>query len=205
MPLREYALALLLIGSGLCQCGWADIYIYTADDGAVSLSNVPADNRYTVLISAPQVPAPHVPVSAQPDLARSVGRESRYERLVDKVSTVYGVDSALIHAVISVESGYDPKARSRKGAAGLMQLMPKTAKRYGVVNAFDPAQNLDGGARYLRDLLGIFDHNVDLALAAYNAGETAVVRHHNQIPPFRETLHYVPRVLDLYRRYQASM
>ena len=93
---------------------------------------------------------------------------------------------------------------SKKGALGLMQLMPQTAKRYGVIDALDPLQNLDGGAHYLRDLLRMFNNDVSLALAAYNAGEQAVVKHGNRIPPYRETLHYVPQVLDFYQRYQAG-
>jgi soluble lytic murein transglycosylase-like protein len=86
-----------------------------------------------------------------------------------------------------------------------MQLMPQTAKRYGVADAFDPRQNLDGGARYLKDLLQMFDNDVSLALAAYNAGEHAVAKYGNRIPPYRETLQYVPRVLDFYQRYQAGL
>jgi soluble lytic murein transglycosylase-like protein len=85
-----------------------------------------------------------------------------------------------------------------------MQLMPQTAKRYGVADAFDPRQNLDGGARYLRDLLRMFNNNQSLALAAYNAGEHAVTKHGNRIPPYRETLHYVPRVLEFYQRYRTG-
>jgi soluble lytic murein transglycosylase-like protein len=107
--------------------------------------------------------------------------------VVEEVSRAYGLESALLHAVISVESSYNPKAVSKAGAAGLMQLMPGTAKRYGVADAFDPAQNLRGGANYLRDLLKLFDSDVSLALAAFNAGEDAVMRYGNRIP-YRETL-----------------
>ena len=194
-----------LLGSGLSQSGWADIYVYTADDGTVSLSNVPTDNRYTVLIAAPKELVVDLPAAEMRKEPKDAGRKARYDKLVEKVSTTYGVESALIHAVISVESGYDAKAVSKKGAAGLMQLMPKTAKRYDVADVMDPAQNLDGGTRYLRDLLTMFNRNVGLALAAYNAGESAVVKYRNQIPPFRETVRYVPRVLDFYQRYQAGL
>ena len=110
----------------------------------------------------------------------------------------------MLHAVITVESRYDAAAVWPKGAIGLMQLMPGTAKRYGVADPFDPVQNVAGGARYLRDLLRMFDHDVRLALAAFNAGEHSVVRHGYRIPPFAETLEYVPRVLDLYRRYRPT-
>jgi soluble lytic murein transglycosylase-like protein len=171
----------------------------------VSLSNVPTDNRYTVLIAAPKELVVDLPAAEMRKEPKDAGRKARYDKLVEKVSTTYGVESALIHAVISVESGYDAKAVSKKGAAGLMQLMPKTAKRYDVADVMDPAQNLDGGTRYLRDLLTMFNRNVGLALAAYNAGESAVVKYRNQIPPFRETVRYVPRVLDFYQRYQAGL
>jgi soluble lytic murein transglycosylase-like protein len=197
--------ACFVLGSGLSTSGWADIYSYTGDDGTVSLSNVPADSRYTVLIAAPREPAVDLPVTEMNSESQGPDRNARYDELVEKVSNAYGIEGALIHAVISVESGYDAKAVSRKGAVGLMQLMPKTAKYYGVANTMDPAQNLDGGARYLRDLLNRFDHNVGLALAAYNAGENAVIRYSNRIPPFRETLSYVPKVLEFYRRYQQGL
>jgi len=206
MMRKHHMATLLLLGCGLCRPGWADIYVYTADDGTVSLSNVPTDERYTVLIAAPKQAVAAAPAAAatvrkgQSGLARKAG----YDRIVDEVSRAYGLESALLHAVISVESRYDPKAVSRKGAAGLMQLMPQTAKRYGVADAFDPRQNLDGGARYLRDLLRMFNNNQSLALAAYNAGEHAVTKHGNRIPPYRETLHYVPRVLEFYQRYRTG-
>jgi len=128
----------------------------------------------------------------------------RYEPLVDEIARNYQLDSALLHAVISVESRYDPRALSPAGAAGLMQLMPATARRYGVDNVLDPEQNLHGGAKYLRDLLGMFGSDVRLALAAYHAGEYAVTRHQNNIPPFQSTIDFVSRVLDLYHRYRAA-
>ena len=194
----------LLLGCGLSRPGWADIYAYTADDGSVSLSNVPTDERYTVLIAAPEPAVAATPVAAMRKGKSGLARKAGYDQVVDEVSRTYGLESALLHAVISVESRYNPKAVSSKGAAGLMQLMPQTAKRYGVADAFDPRQNLDGGARYLRDLLRLFNNNISLALAAYNAGEHAVMKHGNRIPPYRETLNYVPRVLDFYQRYQAE-
>jgi soluble lytic murein transglycosylase-like protein len=205
MMSRKHIASLLLLGCGLCRPGWADIYVYTADDGTVSLSNVPADERYTVLIAAPQQALAAAPAAAPHKGKASLARKAGYDQVVDEVSRAYGLESALLHAVISVESRYNPKAVSRKGAAGLMQLMPQTAKRYGVGDAFDPRQNLKGGAQYLRDLLRRFDHNLSLALAAYNAGEHAVTKHGNRIPPYRETLHYVPQVLDFYQRYQAGL
>jgi len=111
-----------------------------------------------------------------------LARKARYDRVVDEISRTYGLESALLHAVISVESRCNPKAVSRKGAAGLMQLMRGTAKRYGVADTFDPVQNLGGGAKCLRDLLNLFDSDMSLALAAFNAGEHAVMKHGKHIP-----------------------
>jgi soluble lytic murein transglycosylase-like protein len=194
---------LMLPGCSVCVSGWADIYAYTADDGTVSLSNVPSDGRYSLLIGdAGLAVARAMPLAARKPKSSHAG--AGYDEAIEDVSRAYGLESALLHAMISVESRYNPKAVSKKGAVGLMQLMPQTAKRYGVADAFDPRQNLDGGARYLRDLLRMFNNNVSLALAAYNAGEQAVIKHGNRIPPYSETLRYVPQVLDFYQRYQGN-
>ena len=105
--------------------------------------------------------------------------------------------------MISVESAYNPSARSHAGAVGLMQLMPETAKRYGVTDRLDPAQNIQGGARYLRFLLDTFGNNLKLVIAAYNAGEEAVMKYGMRIPPYRETQAYVPKVMYHYERYSG--
>ncbi len=190
----------LVFGFCLLNPVWANIYTFITDDGAVNLSNVPTDSRYQVLLKGAD--------EAEPDagnLQDVLARKVQYDRLVDDVAHTYGLDSALLHAVISVESRYSPNAVSKKGAAGLMQLMPVTAKRYGVADALDPVQNLHGGAKCLRDLLKRFNNDVSLALAAYNAGENAVVRNGYRIPPNRETVAYVPKVLGFYRKYQTDM
>ncbi len=128
---------------------------------------------------------------------------SLYTTPIEAAATENDVDAALIRAVITVESGYNPSARSRAGALGLMQLMPETARRYGVKDRLDPAQNIHGGARYLRDLKAMFGGDLRLVLAAYNAGEEAVIRYGRRIPPFRETVDYVPKVLGHYSRVRA--
>jgi soluble lytic murein transglycosylase-like protein len=114
----------------------------------------------------------------------------------------HGLDPELVIAVVSVESGFRPQAVSPKGAQGLMQLMPRTAASLGVADAFDPEQNLDGGARHLGQLLATYEGDIERALAAYNAGAGAVHRHHG-VPPYRETRAYVKRVLDRYRAQAA--
>lgn len=203
---RKLMMEALLLGYWLSMPVRADIYAYTDASGVVSLSNVPADGRYSVLIAASQqAVAATAPVTAVRKNRAGFAGKAGYEQVVDEVARTHGVESALLHAVISVESSYNARAVSRAGAAGLMQLMPQTARRYGVTDVFDPKQNLEGGARYLKDLLYMFDNDTSLALAAYNAGEHAVMKHGNRIPPYRETLHYVPRVMDFYQRYQAGL
>ena len=121
-----------------------------------------------------------------------------YDGMVMKSAARYGVDPNLVMAVMRQESGFNPRARSYKGASGLMQLMPATARRFGVENIYDPAQNIDAGTRYLRFLLDTFDGDVELALAGYNAGENAVVNSGYQIPRYRETQNYVRTISAKY-------
>lgn len=130
---------------------------------------------------------------------KSSSRKSKFAPMIQRVATAAKVNVHLIHAVVQAESAYNPKARSPAGAIGLMQLMPATAKRYGVADIWDPEQNLHGGAQYLRDLLELFDNDLRLAVAAYNAGEGAVLKYGKQIPPYPETREYVRRVIKNYK------
>ena len=126
-----------------------------------------------------------------------------YASLVWNAARKAALDPALVHAIIYVESRYNAAARSPKGAIGLMQVLPETAARYGVANpAHSPEANVKAGTRYLQDLMQLFDSRVDLVLAAYNAGEKAVLRYGHRIPPYPETQHYVPAVLAKYREWQ---
>ena len=180
------------------------MYVYTDDEGSVTLSNISADSRYQVLIDEQKEIIPVTTLVTVQKLPVRHERKNQYNQIVDKAAHAYGLDSALLHAVISVESRYNSKAVSKKGAIGLMQLMPETAHRYGVTDSFDPAQNINAGAMYLRDLLKLFNKDVRLALAAYNAGENMVVKYGYRIPPIRETREYVPKVLGFYRKYQIT-
>lgn len=123
----------------------------------------------------------------------------RFAAMIEGAAERWQLSPELLHAVVRAESAYDPNALSSAGAQGLMQLMPETARRYSVDNVWDPGQNLEGGARYLRDLLHMFDADLELALAAYNAGENAVRKYGNQIPPYPETKNYVRKVIAFYQ------
>lgn len=133
----------------------------------------------------------------------SANNPSSFDALITQTSQRYQLDPALVKAVVHAESNFNPSAVSGAGAQGLMQLMPSTADWLGVENAFDPAENLDGGAKFLKQLMDRYDGNVSLALAAYNAGPGAVDRY-GGIPPYGETQRYVPKILDLYKVYQGQ-
>ena len=130
-------------------------------------------------------------------LAKQRNRSSQYDAIIERHAIQHGVDPVLVRAVIVVESNFDPRCISHKGARGLMQLMPETARRYGVRDIFDVEQNIRGGVRYLSDLLEMFPNDLSRALAAYNAGENAVIRR-GGIPPYEETMTYVKRALTVY-------
>jgi len=179
----------------------ADVFQATDAMGVIHLSNVPTDDNYALLIRDVHSCTQGVSHAEKP--ARS-SKSNHYRVIVTRAAQEQNLDQALLQAIIATESGFDPHAISSDGAVGLMQLMPNTAKRYGVKDRKDPEQNIRGGAAYLHDLMQQFHNNLPLVLAAYNAGEEAVVRHGNRIPPFPETRRYVPRVLSLYQRYRTA-
>ena len=192
--------ALLFVLLAVATCGGiahAEIYRFVDANGVTVFTNIPPVGRHQPYLKG----KPH-PGSQEPGHVSEM--RSRYAGYIQDAAQANNVDPALIHAVIAAESGYDSFARSSKGAVGLMQLMPETARRYSVRNRLDPADNIQGGTRYLRDLLRMFDNDLRLALAAYNAGEQAVVKYGNRIPPYRETVEYVPRVMAHYRKYRAG-
>jgi soluble lytic murein transglycosylase-like protein len=124
--------------------------------------------------------------------------DTSYDRMISAAGSKYGVDPELIRLVIGQESGFKANARSPKNAQGLMQLIPETAQRFGIKNPYDPQQNINGGTRYLSWLLNRFDGDVKLALAGYNAGENAVKRYGNKVPPYKETRQYVKKIAAAY-------
>jgi soluble lytic murein transglycosylase-like protein len=171
------------------------IYSYMDADGIRHYTDVPDNNRYKLLVLSPQ---DMTESGDHYDLA-VLARATRYDSIIEKAALSAAVEPNLLRAVIVVESGFNSRAVSKRGAVGLMQLMPATATRFGISNRYDPNQNIHAGARYLKFLMDRFGQNIRLALAAYNAGEEAVDRNGGQIPPFSETMAYVPRVMKIYR------
>lgn len=201
MKLKLFALTFLWL---ISFNTYADVYEYIDEEGNIHLTDAPADARYVLIVKTEEVVAPLPTTNA---IENNLGNDAHALSLsppqllaqVEQSAQNNQLDSELVHAVMYVESAYKVNAKSRKGAQGLMQLMPATAKRFGVKNSRDPAQNIEGGAKYLRELLTLFKNDVSLALAAYNAGEHAVIKHGNKIPPYKETQAYVPKVLGVYQ------
>lgn len=192
----------------------ADIYQCVAKDGSVRFTTTrPKGMRCTVAVhdskeakarrrarrkAAPRARAPMAAMPPAPALAEAL---ALYDRIVVEASHLYQLPAAFLRAVVKVESGFNPQVVSEDGAIGLMQLMPRTAAAMGVQNPFDPRQNIFGGARYLRVLANKFNGDLVLTIAAYNAGEGAVVRYRG-VPPYEETRRYVRRVLEHYYAYR---
>ncbi|NOQ36448.1 MAG: transglycosylase SLT domain-containing protein [Methylococcaceae bacterium] len=203
--LMSFLVALIFSSAAL-----ADVYKYTGSDGKVYYTDTPPNKKYKRIIRTKVI----VNIRNKPTglnlssvSKKKYGKISRYARAnkkkytpyIKQAAKKYRVSEKLLHAVILAESAYNPNAVSSAGAVGLMQLMPATARRYGVTNRNDPKQNISGGARYLRDLLKMFNSNLTLAVASYNAGEGAVKKYNNSIPPYKETRNYVKKVLAFYK------
>jgi soluble lytic murein transglycosylase-like protein len=182
----------LAAGVALPSTLLADIYKYVDKDGVIHFSNVPTtEGKWILVIKEKRV---HF----------NLGKNfEKYDPEIWKASQRYSVDYNLVKAVIKAESNFNPKAVSRAGARGLMQLMPQTANLLQVNDSFHPEENIDGGVRYLRYLMNLYNDNLQLALAAYNAGEKAVFKYRG-IPPYPETQTYVQRVLRYYQEYSRE-
>ena len=177
----------------------ADIYRYEDDEGIIHFTDAPTDRRFKIFMRDLKKDKQ---LRTKLQLSRSVN-PAEYEHIISACASKYGVNASLIKAVIHAESGYNPNAVSRKGASGLMQLMPGTARSLKVSNSFDPKDNVEGGVKYLRFLLDTFHGDVSLAVAAYNAGLNKVAKY-GGIPPYNETRTYVNRVLSYMQSYQAN-
>lgn len=169
----------------------ADIYMYVDKEGVMHFTNVPTSTDYKVFIrERPKRNAPGMDAN-------------QFDRFIDEAASLHGVDFPLLKAVIRAESGFDPKAVSKKGAMGLMQIMPENLEPLRVYDPFDPWQNIMGGARYLKSLIQRFNGKIPLALAAYNAGPRMVDTYQG-IPPIEETEEYVKRVMTFFRLYKKG-
>jgi soluble lytic murein transglycosylase len=168
----------------------ADVFTKRGAGGVLEATNLPDREGFQLAYRSKG------PVTHAPDFRLSPANNRRYDLFIQEASSLHGVDQGLVRAVIQVESEFDARAVSRAGARGLMQIMPATAERFGVADPFDPRQNILGGVKYLRKLLNMFDGDVSLAVAGYNAGEHAVQRH-NGVPPYKETQGYVRKILSL--------
>lgn len=197
---KSLTAALFILVAAASVVSAADIYKYEDSEGVVHFTDTPTDRRFKIFMR-------DIQKDRRLRTNFGFGRVSRnpaeFDRIINSCSTEFGVDKALVKAVIHAESGYNPNAVSSKGAAGLMQLMPGTAQDLKVADSFNPSDNIRGGVRYLRFLLDTFKGDVSLALAAYNAGLGNVAKH-GGIPPYQETRNYVSKVLDYQRNYAAN-
>ncbi len=178
--MKVWVLILAVLSCATLRAG--GLYSYVDDNGVKVLTNL-GSSRHASAPAESSTPTP----------------SRNFAPLITDYSKQYGVDPDLVSAIIRVESNFDPRAVSPKNCKGLMQLHPETARRYGVSDVFDPAENIEAGVKYLSYLTDSFDRNLDLILAAYNAGENAV-RRHDGIPPYRETRQYVSRVESIFGR-----
>jgi soluble lytic murein transglycosylase-like protein len=191
VPIIFFSLGLSVILSFAPSNSIADVYQYIDDQQVIHLTNVSPGPKYRVLIKE------------QPSGAYLGYDIGPFHELIAWTADRYGVDGDLVKAVIKAESNFNHRAVSKKGAKGLMQLMPKTAVSLGVNDCFHPGDNIDGGIRYLSYLVSLYNGDLTLALAAYNAGEGAVAKYRG-IPPYAETRSYVRQVLNFYERYKKS-
>jgi soluble lytic murein transglycosylase-like protein len=176
------------IGLAAFSLSFADIYKYVDEEGVIHFTNVPTNGKYKLILKEKRV---------QFNLGPNF---EKYDPLILKTAEKHSVDYALVKAVIRAESNFNATAISRVGARGLMQLMPGTAYALRVNDSFHPEDNIEGGVRYLRYLLNLFQGDLHLALAAYNAGEKAVFRYRG-IPPYQETRTYIRRVLHYFQEF----
>jgi len=193
-----WALILFSFIFGLSDMAAAGIYRYEDENGVIHFTNCPRDAKFKLYMREGKDDAPQLIRKVSYGYIKD---STLFDHLIAESAEKHQVEFALVKAVIRAESGFNPYAISRKGARGLMQLMPETASRMSVPNIFNPRDNIDGGVRYLKYLMYLFNNDLRLSLAAYNAGEN-IVSQLGTIPPYRETAEYVQKVLDFYQYYR---
>ncbi|MFO6424642.1 lytic transglycosylase domain-containing protein [Motilimonas sp. KMU-193] len=206
--LTRFWLLMALLWSSSSYC---DVYMWVDSNGTTHFAQKKLNSNYKLLMRTPKQTKPasfgnwtDAPAKRVKIYRVNQKLRQHYHPTIVDIATRYQLEPALLHAVISAESGYNPQAVSRAGAIGIMQLMPGTAKMLGVSNSYDVLQNMEAGAKYLRMMLDTFN-NKKLALAAYNAGPGAVKKYNNAIPPYKETQNYVKKVMGYYERYRREM
>lgn len=189
MPTRTCGFILAAISAFTCLTAHAEVRMQESSEGEIIITNLPEASE-----TSPAFPS-RAAVSSWPDLP--------FDEVIAHAASRHELDPALLHAVIAIESGYNPRAISPRGAQGLMQLMPDTGRQFDLKNPYEPAANIEAGARYLRELNDRFHGDLALTLAAYNAGPGAVMRHGMRMPPYPETQRYVPAVIGIYKDLSA--
>ncbi|MGB9700298.1 MAG: transglycosylase SLT domain-containing protein [Thermodesulfobacteriota bacterium] len=186
-------------------CSQADIYIYVDPEGVVHFTNTPTHGKFKLILKEEIVPPEKKEEPTKEDQPRfaSALAQEKFDHLIWQAAEKYGVNYALIKAIIKAESNFNPLAISKMGAKGLMQLMPGTAYSFQVKDSFHPEKNIEGGVRYLRYLIDLFPHNLYAVLAAYNAGENAVLRYRG-VPPYQETRRFIQKVLQYFQQYNQK-
>ena len=198
--IKNWQIAILALSVTFGGSAQAALYIYQMPGGTRIITDYPLSGKDYKLVRKSDSARGMGAMVSERRVQSVILDPSTYDRLIKRTAAANRVDVALVKAVMHVESGFNPNAVSPKGASGLMQLMPATAVRYGVEDIFDPVQNVQGGVRYLKDLLAMFKDNQRLAIAAYNAGENAVLRYKG-IPPYNETQEYVRKVMTFRKHY----
>lgn len=198
MPHLKVLIALSVISSFTVK---ADVYVDLSQTDEISIGNISNEQSYTFKIDEPTSTNTATNLATLNKVGSEDNKNLPFNNEVIIAANITGIEPALIHAVIAVESKHNPRAQSTKGAYGLMQLMPETSRRFNVLDKNNPKQNILAGAKYLRELLKLFNGDLKLSLAAYNAGPAAVQKFGGKIPPYKETLNYVPRVLKYYKQY----
>jgi soluble lytic murein transglycosylase len=188
---KIFALSAIIIMIAIVSSVHADIYMYIDDNGVMHFTNAPTSNQHEYKVY----------LKERTSNSAKFHATDKYDKLISNASEEFNLDSRLLKAMIKAESDFDPRAISRKGAMGLMQIMPENFKMLNIENPFDPWQNIRAGAQYFKKLYKRFNGKLALSLAAYNAGPTAVDRYKN-IPPYQETEEYVRRVLRYYRTFK---
>jgi len=186
--------AVVVVVTGFVSSAFADVYVYKDKNGVLTFTNVPNHSGYRRVLRE----------TSNPTSSSTAVFNASYDALIRTASGRYNIDADLVRAVIKAESDFNAAARSQKGAMGLMQLMPDTARLHNVSDAYNPGENVEGGVRHLRMLLDRYEGDLELSLAAYNAGSAAVEKHRG-IPPFAETRDYVRRVLRFYDSYRGGL